>query len=206
MPTLAPTQRDQVLTLLKRRGIARLAELQTAGVTATTVSRMERAGEVVRLARGLYQLPDAALDPHQSLAEAARLVPRGVICLASALAFHGLTDQMPPKVWIAIGRKDWRPRITYPPLRVARFSDEQLRRGVERKKIAGTTVPVFGVAKTVADLFRYRRTVGELLALEGLRQALRQRKATPAQLAREAQAASVWPTMQPYLIALTSDA
>lgn len=200
------TQRDQALTLLKRRGITRLAELQTAGVTAMTVSRMERAGEVVRLARGLYQLPDAALDAHQSLAEAARLVPKGVICLASALAFHGLTDQMPPKVWIAIGRKDWRPRITYPPLRVARFSEEDLRRGVQRKKIAGTPVPVFGVAKTVADLFRYRRTVGELLALEGLRQALRQHKATPAQLAREAQAAGVWRTMQPYLMALTSDA
>jgi predicted transcriptional regulator of viral defense system len=203
---LASTQRDRALTLLKRRGITRLAELRTAGVTSTTVNRMERAGEVVRLARGLYQLPDADLDPHQSLAEAARLVPKGVICLASALAFHGLTDQMPPKVWIAIGRKDWRPRITYPPLRVARFSDEHLRRGVERKKIAGTTVPVFGVAKTVADLFRYRRTVGELLALEGLRQALRQYKATPARLAREAQAAGVWPAMQPYLMALTSDA
>ena len=206
MPTLVTTQRDQALALLKRRGIARLAELQTAGVTATTVSRMERAGEVVRLARGLYQLPDAALDPHQSLAEAARLVPKGVICLASALAFHGLTDQMPPKVWIAIGRKDWRPRVTYPPLRVARFSDEELARSVERKKIAGTAVPVFGVAKTVADLFRYRRTVGDLLAIEGLRQALRQRKATPAQIAREAQAAGVWTTMQPYLMALTSDA
>jgi predicted transcriptional regulator of viral defense system len=205
-PPLTSTQRDQALTLLKRRGITRLAELQSAGVTSTTVNRMERAGEVVRLARGLYQLPDADLDPHQSLAEAARLVPKGVICLASALAFHGLTDQMPPKVWIAIGRKDWRPRITYPPLRVARFSDEQLRRGVERKRIAGTTVPVFGVAKTVADLFRYRRTVGEVLALEGLRQALRQRKATPAQLAREAQTAGVWRTMQPYLMALTSDA
>jgi predicted transcriptional regulator of viral defense system len=203
---LTSTQRNQALALLKRRGIARLAELQTAGITATTVNRMERAGEVIRLARGLYQLPDADLDPHQSLAETARLVPKGVICLASALAFHGLTDQMPPKVWIAIGRKDWRPRIAYPPLRVARFPDEQLRRGVERKKIAGTTVPVFGVAKTVADLFRYRRTVGELLALDGLRQALRQRKATPAQLARAARTAGVWPAMQPYLMALTSDA
>jgi len=202
----APTQRDQALALLKRHGLTRLADFRSAGVTATTVSRMERAGEVVRLARGLYQLSDAALDPQQSLAEAARLVPKGVICLASALAFHGLTDQMPPRVWIAIGRKDWRPRVTYPPLRVARYSDEELRRGVEHKKIAGTSVPVFDVAKTVVDLFRYRRTVGELLGVEGLRQALRQRKATPAQIAREAQAAGVWPTLQPYLTALTSDA
>ena len=137
------TQRTQALALLKRRGMTRLAEFGEAGITATTVGRMERAGEVVRLARGLYQLPDAALDTQQSLAEAARLVPKGVICLASALAFHGLTDQMPPRVWIAIGRKDWRPRLTYPPIRIARFSDELLRRSVERKKIAGTIVPVF---------------------------------------------------------------
>ena len=168
------TQRTQALALLKRRGMTRLAEFSEAGITATTVGRMERAGEVVRLARGLYQLPDAALDAQQSLAEASRLVPKGVICLASALAF--------------------------------RFSDELLRRSVERKKIAGTTVPVFGVAKTVADLFRYRRTVGDALAIEGLRQALRRRRATPAEIAREAEAAGVWATMEPYVMALTSDA
>ena len=75
-----------------------------------------------------------------------------------------------------------------------------------RKQIAGTLVPVFGVAKTVADLFRYRRTVGDALAIEGLRHALRQRKATPAEMAREAEAAGIWPTMEPYLMALTSDA
>jgi predicted transcriptional regulator of viral defense system len=205
-PPVTVTQRSQALALLKRRGMIRLTEFGEAGITATTVSRMEQAGEVVRLARGLYQLPDAALDPQQSLAEAARLVPKGVICLGSALAFHGLTDQMPPKVWIAIGRKDWRPRVTYPPIRVARFSDELLQRGVEDKKIAGTPVPVFGVAKTVADLFRYRRTVGDALAIEGLRQALRQRKATPAEISREAKASGVWVAMEPYVMALTSDA
>jgi predicted transcriptional regulator of viral defense system len=194
------------LALLKRQGLMRLAEFSEAGITATTISRMERAGEVARLARGLYQLPDAALDVQQSLAEAARLVPKGVICLASALAFHGLTDQMPPQVWIAIGRKDWRPRISYPPIRIARFSDELLRRSVELKTIAGTPVPVFGVAKTVADLFRYRRTVGDALAIEGLRQALRRRLATPSEIAREGEAAGAWATMEPYLMALTSDA
>ena len=200
------TQRTHALALLKRRGMTRLAEFSEAGITATTVGRMERAGEVVRLARGLYQLPDAELDAQQSLAEAARLVPKGVVCLASALAFHRLTDQMSPMVWIAIGRKDWRPRVTYPPIRIARFSDELLRRSVEHKKIAGTAVPVFGVAKTIADLFRYRRTVGDALAIEGLRQALRQRKATPAEIAREAEAAGAWTTMEPYVMTLTSDA
>lgn len=207
MLTAQPTtQRSQALALLQRRGMARLAEFNAAGITAATVSRMERAGDIVRITRGLYQLPDAPLDAQQSLAEAARLVPKGVICLASALAFHGLTDHMPPKVWIAIGRKDWRPRLTYPPIHVVRFSDELLGRGVESQLIAGTLVPVFGVAKTVADLFRYRRTVGDALAIEGLRNALRRRRATPAELAREAEAGGIWPKMEPYLMALTSDA
>jgi hypothetical protein len=203
---IASTQRTQALALLKRRGMTRLSEFQEAGITATTVGRLLQAGEVVRLARGLYQLADAALDTQQSLAEVARLVPKGVICLASALAFHGLTDRMPPKVWIAIGSKDWRPRFTYPPIRIAWFPDELLRRGVEMQQIAGTTVPVFGVARTVADLFRHRRAVGDALAIEGLRQALRQRKATPAEIAREAEAAGVWAAMEPYVMALTGDA
>ncbi len=73
-----------------------------------------------------------------------------MICLVSALAFHGLIDQIPPKVWIANSRKNWRPRVSNPALRVARFPDDQMRRGVEHKKIAGTSVPVFGLAKTVA--------------------------------------------------------
>ena len=203
---VTPTQRSQALALLKRQGMTRLAEFVEAGISATTISRMEQAGEVVRLARGLYQSPDAALDAQQSLAEASRQVPKGVICLVSALSFHGLTDQLPPKVWIAIGRKSWRPRVSYPPIRVARFSDELLSQGVEVQKFAGTPVPVFSVAKTVADLFRYRRTVGDAPAIEGLRQALRQRKATPAEIAREAKAAGVWPTVEPYLMALSGDA
>lgn len=202
----ALTQRSQALALLKRRGMTRLTEFRDAGISAMTVSRMEKAGDVVRLGRGLYQLADAALDTHQSLAEVSRLVPKGVICLASALAFHGLTDQMPPTVWIAIARKGWRPRLRYPPIRVARFSDDELQRNVEHKEIAGTVVPVFSVAKTVADLFRYRRTLGDALAIEGLRQALRQHKATPAQIAREATAGGVWRRVEPYLMALTSDA
>ena len=73
----------------------RLVELREAGVTAATMSRMERAGEVIRLSRGVYQLSDADLDPNHSLAEAAKRVPKGVVCLVSALAFHGMSSCAP---------------------------------------------------------------------------------------------------------------
>ena len=108
---------------MKSHGMSRLRELMEIGVTAATVSRLERQGQVVRLARGLYQLADAGVDTNHSLAQAAKLVPRGVVCLTSALAFHGLTDQLPAKVWIAIGPKERRPTLREgPPLRFVRFS------------------------------------------------------------------------------------
>lgn len=200
------TQRDLVLARLRTRGMARLSELTASGATATTVSRLERDGLIIRLARGLYQLADAPLDANQSLAEAAKLVPKGVICLTSALAFHGLTDHIPARIWMAIGAKDWRPRAIYPPMRFARFDAARLKHDVERHVIDGVTVPVFGIARTIADLFRYRKTVGVNTALEGLREALRQKKVKPGEIARQAMKAKVWKVIEPYLVALTSDA
>ncbi|MFN9737183.1 MAG: type IV toxin-antitoxin system AbiEi family antitoxin domain-containing protein [Pseudomonadota bacterium] len=194
------------MSRLRTQGMARLSELIAAGATGATVSRLERDGLIVRLTRGLYQLADAPLDANQSLAEAAKLVPKGVVCLTSALAFHGLTDQIPARIWMAIGTKDWRPRASYPPMRFARFDFARLKSDVETHRIDGVAVPVFGIARTIADLFRYRKTVGLNIALEGLREALRQKKVKPAEIARQATKAEVWRYVEPYLAALTSDA
>ena len=199
-----PSQRNRAVAHLQATGMSRLSELTAVGITAATVSRLERDGVLVRLARGLYQMADASMDVNHTLAETSKLVPKGVVCLTSALAFHGLTDQIPPKVWIAIGPKEWRPKFEYPPVRFARFSGPRLLLGVESHIIDGVSVPIFGVAKTVADLFRYRQTIGVNVALEGLREALRQKKASPSEIAREAVDAKVWKVMEPYMSALTS--
>ena len=191
--------------MLTARGIARLAELREAGVTAATMSRMERDGEVVRLARGLYQLPDAPLDAHHSLAEAAKRVPKGVVCLVSALAFHQLTDQLPRQVWIAIGQKDWPPKADGAPVRLVRFTKRLLTEGVETHTVEGVRVKVFAVAKTVADCFRYRNKIGLSVAIEGLQEALRQRKATPGEITRQAERGAVATVIRPYLEALTAN-
>lgn len=203
--SLPSTHRDRIIDVLSRRGMARLSELKDAGVTATSVSRMEREGAIIRLGRGLYQLPDAPLEEHHALAEAAKLVPRGVICLVSALAFHELTDRIPKRVWMAIGPSDWRPRLSYPPMRFVRFSAASLQRDIATSLIEGVEVRITGAARTIVDLFRYRRTVGEDLAIEGLREALRTRKATPAELHTLAAEAKQWRIMRPYLEAMTLD-
>jgi predicted transcriptional regulator of viral defense system len=204
-PNRPARQQDRAIALLRQRGMVRLAEFKATGVTATTVSRLERAGAVIRLGRGLYQLPDAKVDTHHVLAEAYKRVPNGVICLVSAFAFHDLTDQMPPRVWVAIGPKAWRPRVEYPAIRFVRFPKERLEKGVEFHVIDGVRVPIFSVAKTLADVFRYRRVLGTTLAVEGLRETLRKKKATPAEISKQAVEAGVWTAMQPYMEALTLD-
>jgi len=199
------SQRQIAHTVLTARGIARLAELREAGVTAATMSRMERDGEVLRLARGLYQLSDAPLDVHHSFAEVAKRAPKGVVCLVSALAFHGLTDQLPRQVWLAVGQKDWSPKPDGTPIRLVRFTDRLLTECVETHPIEGGPVKVFGVAKTVADCFRYRNKIGLSVAIEGLQEALRQRRTTPGEIARQAERGAVATVIRPYLEALTAN-
>ena len=87
MPTPPTSQRHRALALLEEKVMARLGEFMGAGVTAATVSRLEREGAVVRLARGLYQLPNASIDAHHTLAEAAKLAPKGVVCLTRRSPF-----------------------------------------------------------------------------------------------------------------------
>ena len=199
------TQRSLAHDILRQCGIVRLSEFVAAGITAATISRMRRDGEIVRLARGLYQLPDVSLDANHSLAEAAKRVPKGVVCLVSALAFHELTDQLPAAVWMAIGTKDWGPKGGIPAVRIVRFTEALLSDDVDTMRIEGVPVKIFGIAKTVADCFRHRRTIGQSVALEGLREALRQRKATPAEIAHHAEQGRVAGVVRPYLEVLTTN-
>lgn len=208
------SQQDRALSLLRRQGMVRLSEFTRAGITAATVARMKEKGLVLQLGRGLYQSPDASLEADHSLAEASKLVPRGIICLVSALAFHGLTDTIPSRVWMAIGPKDRQPGITRPPMQFVRFGIKVLGVGIEEHDIEGVTVRIYNPAKTVVDMFRYRvsagrryqRSPGLNLALEGLRKALRQRKATPSEIAGYATDAGVWNVIEPYLQAMTANA
>ncbi len=194
--------------------MARLCELTKAGITAATISRMKERGLVLQLGRGLYQLPDASFDANHALAEAAKLVPKGVVCLISALAYHELTDTISRGVWMAIGPKDRRPSVEQPRLVIVRFGPKVLSAGLDEHLIEGVKVRTFNPAKTVVDLFRYRQRAGQRyqkspglnLALEGMREALRQRKATPAEIARYAEEAGVWNALRPYLEAMTANA
>jgi len=193
------TQRAQALELLGAHSMMRLKDFAVQGIGPETLARLVRDGIVVRPARGLYQLADGPVDARHTLAEAAALVPKGIVCLVSALQFHGLTLHMPSSVWMAIERTAWRPRIDYPPIRFVRFTRSALTEGVERRRIEGVEVAVTDPARTIVDCFRYRAKVGIDVAMEGLREGLRQRKATSDQLWRYGTKSRIWSTMKPYV-------
>ena len=202
---MALSNRELARSLLGSGRMMRLSELRAAGVTAPTLARMTADGETLRLGRGVYQASHADMGMQHDLAQVALRAPKAVICLVSALAFHGLTDQLSGKVWIAIGAKDWEPVVDFPPIKVVRFADRLLEQGVETHEIEGVPVRVFGVAKTVADCFRFRSTVGSSVALEGLQEALRQRKASPSELMQAFETGRIASVARPYLEALTAN-
>jgi predicted transcriptional regulator of viral defense system len=179
------------------------AQARASGISSTQLTRLVRAGKLVRIGRGIYVKAEDDVSEHRSLAEARAQARKGVICLLSALRFHDLTTQAPFQVWLAIGHKDRAPQIDVTSVRIVRFSGTALTEGIEHHTIDGVDVPVYSVAKTVADCFKFRFKIGLDVALEALREALSRRKATPDEIMRFARVCRIANVIRPYLEAST---
>ena len=188
--------------LIRKQGPARSSELAAAGVARSQLARLAAAGVLVRIARGLYALPERMPDANEALIVVARRTPKANFCLLTALRFHELTSQAPFEVWIAIGPKDRIPRLDWPTLRVMRFSGEALVSGIETHVVDGVAIRVTGIARTVADCFKYRNKIGLDVALEALRDAWRQKRVSMDELWRAAELCRVSNVMRPYLESL----
>jgi predicted transcriptional regulator of viral defense system len=193
----------QVLSLAKQGGVIRARDLEPHNIPRTYLARLCEAGRLQRLGRGLYMLADSAITTNHSLGEAAKRVPHGVICLLSALRFHGVTTQAPFEVWIAIDNKARAPASKETPLRVVRFSGKALQSGIETHVIDGVPTQIYSLAKTIADCFKYRNKIGLDVAVEALRESWRARKCTMDELWRYAAICRVSNVMRPYLETLT---
>ena len=196
------TKTNKVLQLVRKVGVLRPRDLDPYNIPRTYLSRLCAAGKLQRIGRGLYVLPGSGATEHHSMAEACKRVPKGVVCLLSALSFHELTTQAPFEVWLAIGEKAWRPRLEYPPLRIVHFSKAALNAGVEEHQIEGVNVQVYSPAKTVADCFKYRNKIGLDVAIEALRECWQSRRCTMDELWCYADICRVRNVMRPYLESL----
>lgn len=198
------THEQQVLRLARARRLLRAREVTQQGLPTIALTRLVQAGKLERVARGLYGIPGARISEHRSLAEVSARVPRGVVCLLSALRVHEIGTQAPHEVWIAIPPHMVSPRLDQPAVRVVRMSDAALADGVVRMKIDGVDVPVFNAARTVVDCFRFRNKIGLDVALEALRDGWSRRKFRLDDLWRYATLGRVANVMRPYIEAITA--
>ena len=178
-------------------------DLKEEGIPRHYLYKLHRQGLIERVARGLYFLPDKEPSEYQTIAEVAKRVPEGVMCLLTALQLHELTTQMPHQVWLAISPKKRRPKEPNLPIRLFHFSGESLTEGIEEREIEGVQVRVYTPAKTVADCFKFRHKIGLDVALEAFRDCHRQRKCSNDDLYHYAKVCRVWNVMRPYMEALS---
>lgn len=196
---LADTHSQRVLDLARRKGLLRASDLSPIDAPRIVLTRLTAVGKLEKIGRGIYRLPDAHASEHESLITVATRVPQAVFCLLTALQFHELTTQLPRQVWIAMPRGSHTPRIDYPPIRMVQFAGEAYTAGVEEIARDGVKLRVYGVAKTVADCFKHRNRIGLDVALEALKDARTQGKASMDDIWRFAGIGRVANVMRPYL-------
>lgn len=193
---------DKLIHLAEVRGLVRARDLAEEGIPRQYLTIACERGLLERMDRGLYALPGALQTEHRSLIEVCARVPNGVICLLSALQYHGITTQSPYEVWVAIGESSKVPKLSTVQLRIARFSEATLTAGIQTQILDGAELRVFNPAKTVADCFKYRNKIGVDVAVEALRDYLRLRKGSIDELVEYAHICRIERVMDPYMEAL----
>lgn len=147
----------RILRLAAKQPVLRARDVARQGIHTSTLTRLARSGVLERVGPGRYRLPKTTrFTEHHDMAVATAAVPRSVVCLLSALRFHGIGTQLPAEVWIAVPRGTRVPRLAAPPIRVVNITPDVFDLGIEDHRIEGQTVRVYSVARTVADCFRFR--------------------------------------------------
>jgi predicted transcriptional regulator of viral defense system len=194
---------SKIANLFTSEPLRRSKDFTAAGIPRVSLSRALGAGQVKRLARGIYCLADYQPNEGGDLALVARKVPEAIVCLLSALSYHEITTQLPSEIWIAIPHKAWTPRLEYPSLRIVRYSNDIVFQKTMEIIIEGVPVKMTTVEKTIADCFKFRSKIGLDVALEALRMAKEKGKLDRDELWTCAKLDRVNNVMLPYLEAIS---
>jgi predicted transcriptional regulator of viral defense system len=184
------------------KGILRASKAIELGVPKHVLYEMVKSGELVREAQGIYRLSESDPLGNPDLVNLSLRVPRAVFCLISALYFHELTTQIPHSIYFALPRDVKTPKISYPPIWVFHYSDESYKAGIVEHELDGVKVKIYDREKTIADCFKFRQKVGTDIALEAIKDYIRQPKLDVHKLLDYAKINRVEKVMRPYLEAL----
>jgi len=194
----------RILGILKQEGVLRPRDLDAYNIPRRYLSRLHQRGLLVRSVRGIYTAANAELSEKQTIVEVSKRIPKGTVCLLSALSIHEITTQSPFEVWIAIDLKARLPQVKDLPVRIVRFSGAALTSGVEQHVIDGVKVPVYNPAKTIVDCFKYRNKIGLDVAIEALKEGWQDKKFNMNDIWKYSRICRVQNVMQPYLESLSA--
>lgn len=188
----------------KKNGYARMKELKEAGFHTRKIKQLLDEGKVVKITAGLYRLAEVCSDGSysQGFIDVCKSMPKGVICLLSALEYHQLSTINPHKVYVALPNKEKRSKMEYPPLEVYYFRARFYDCGIEEIVTKTGTFKIYDAEKTLCDIFRYRNKLGDDLALEGLKNYLKRQDTDLIKLQDYAVKCRVKSILFPYLKAM----
>jgi len=188
--------------LKKRSGLASYAEIIEAGFNKTLPKALLNSARIHKVDRGLYRLSDGSTLSKPDLVSVSIRVPKGVVCLLSALAFYEATVEIPSCVNVAIPRGTHANRIKYPPVRFYRFARTAWEAGIEEREIEGRKIRVYNLAKTIADCFKFRNKIGIDVARDALKVAITEKGIKPKEIMHYAKVCRVDNIIKPILEAM----
>mgnify|MGYP001592285348 CR=1 FL=1 len=193
---------DKLIEFIKKRGgFARYSDLIKAGFYKALINDALDSGQLERFSRGVYSLSEIDLS-QPDFVTVSVMVPKGVICLISALSFHEATDEIPQAVDLAITRGTRASKINYPPVKFYRLAPETWKAGIEEHEIDGHKIRVYCLAKTIADCFKFRNKVGVDVAREALKIAVIEKKIKPKEIMRYSKICRVDRIIKPLIEAM----
>jgi predicted transcriptional regulator of viral defense system len=160
---------ERIRSLADRLGVLRASELKKYRIHHQILRRALERGTLIKVHRGLYVSRDFPATLDQRIVLACKRVPHGVVCLESALQFHGLIPSVSGAVWMAIDRKARKPNLNGLEVRFVRFSGRALTQGIVNARIDGVPVRIYSAAKTIADCFKYQPKIGIETAIQAFR-------------------------------------
>ena len=197
------TRFDKAVEIFRQSGgILRTAQAVRAGIHPSTLYAMRDSGVLEQVSRGVYRLANSPPLGNPDLVTVAARIPKGVICLISALSFHELTTQVPHEVHVALATGAEEPRVDFPPIRTYRFDGPSYSEGVEVHDLDGVWIRIYCAEKTLADCFKFRNRIGLDVAVEALRFYRERKPLRGDELVRYASICRVRKVMQPYLEAI----
>ncbi len=189
----------ELVRLTKKLGLISLKDIDQMKISRKYAYDLVEANILKRVSKGIFVLYDEKLPPMAEYILTARRFPRAVINLHSALYFHQLIEDPPDRIYFAIPRRTYKPKCDFVDCHISFLTGPSYAYGIEEHLLHSTQIKVYSPAKTIADCFKFRNSVGLDQAKAMLEKVIELKLASPDALKEAARICRVEAIMLPWL-------